>query len=70
MARALAFDRRSPGMASRALRGAGPWIVLLARIGFIAKGIVYIVIGIIAAGVALGMTRHFADAGGALRIVL
>jgi len=70
MARALTFERRSSGMASRALRGAGPWIVRLARLGFIAKGIVYIVIGIIAGGVALGMTRHFADAEGALRILL
>jgi uncharacterized protein DUF1206 len=70
MARALTFDRRSPGMASRALRGLGPWIVLLARVGFVAKGLVYIVIGLMAAGVALGMTRHFADAGGALRILL
>lgn len=70
MARTLAFDRRSPGAASRALRGMGPWIVLLARVGFVAKGLVYIVIGLIAAGVALGMTRHFADAGGALRILL
>ena len=70
MARAVTFDRRSPGVASRALRGLGPWIVLLARVGFVAKGLVYIVIGLMAAGVALGMTRHFADAGGALRILL
>jgi uncharacterized protein DUF1206 len=70
MARALTFDRRSPGVASRALRGLGPWIVLLARVGFVAKGLVYIVIALIAAGVALGMTRHFADAGGALRILV
>jgi hypothetical protein len=70
MARTLAFDRRSAGVASRAWRGLGPWIVLLARVGFVAKGLVYIVIGLIAGGVALGMTRHFADAGGALRILL
>ena len=70
MARAVTFDRRSPGVASRALRGLGPWIVLLARVGFVAKGLVYIVIGLMAAGVALGMTRHIADAGGALRILL
>src|SRR2546428_9986780 len=70
MPRALAFDRRSPGVANQALRGLGPWLVLLARVGFAAKGLVYIVIGLIAAGVALGMTRHFADAGGALRILL
>jgi len=36
----------------------------------VAKGLVYIVIGLMAAGVALGMTHRFADAGGALRIVL
>ncbi len=70
MARALTFDRRSQGMASRALRGLGPWIVLLARVGFVAKGVVYIVIALIAVGVALGMTRRFADAGDALRILL
>ena len=70
MARTLTFERRSSGAASRALRGMGPWIVLLARVGFVAKGIVYIVIGFIAAGAALGMQRHFADAGGALRILL
>jgi hypothetical protein len=70
MARTLTFERRSSGVASRALRGAGPWIVGLARVGFVAKGIVYIVIGFIAAGVALRMTRHFADAEGALRILV
>jgi len=62
MARTLTADRRSPGVANRALRGLGPSIVLLARVGFVAKGLVYIVIGLMAAGVALGMTRRFADA--------
>lgn len=47
-----------------------PWIFRLARVGFVAKGVVYIVIGLIAAGVALGMRRRFADAGDALRILL
>lgn len=70
MPRAAMADRRSQSVARRALRGAGPWIVFLARVGFVAKGLVYIVIGLIAAGVALGMTRRFADAGGALRVLL
>jgi len=52
------------------LRGVGTWIVWLARVGFVAKGVVYIVIGVIAGGVALGMRRRFADAGGALRILV
>jgi hypothetical protein len=47
-----------------------PWIVRLARVGFVAKGVVYIVIAAIAAAVALGMRRRFADAGGALRILV
>ncbi len=70
MARTLTLEGRSSGAAGRGLRGAGRWIVGLARVGFVAKGVVYIVIGVIAAGVALGMRRRFADAGGALRILV
>jgi Domain of Unknown Function (DUF1206) len=55
---------------ARRLQSVGPRIVWLARVGFVAKGVVYIVIGVIAAGVALGMRRRFADAGGALRILV
>ena len=48
------------------LRAASPAIVLLARVGYAAKGVVYIIIGVLAARVALGSGGRTTDSSGAL----
>jgi len=47
-----------------------PWIVLLARLGFLAKALLYATIGILAAQAALGSRGRTTDIGGALREVV
>jgi hypothetical protein len=42
---------------------------LLARLGFVARGIIYIVIGAIAVMVAVGAAQHAPDRGGALEAI-
>jgi hypothetical protein len=48
---------------------AKPWIERVARLGFGAKGIVYVVIGILATQAALGRGGSTTDARGALRTI-
>jgi hypothetical protein len=48
---------------------AAPWVVRLARVGYTAKGILYIIIGLLAARAALGRGGRTTDAEGALRVV-
>ena len=48
------------------LRAASPAIVLLARVGYAAKGVVYIIIGVLAARVASGSGGRTTDSSGAL----
>jgi uncharacterized protein DUF1206 len=48
---------------------AAPWVVRLARVGYVAKGILYIIIGLLAAQAALGQGGRTTDAEGALRVV-
>ena len=55
--------------ASRTLRGVAPGIVLLARVGYAAKGIVYVVIGALAARAAAGRGGATTDSRGALRVI-
>jgi len=50
-------------------RKAAPWIVRLARLGYAAKGIVYIVVGTLAARLAAGAEGTTTDAHGALRTI-
>ena len=47
-------------------REAGRWIVGLARAGFAAKGVVYILIGVLAAGTAMGGTGGTPGSSGAM----
>lgn len=56
--------------AKRAVRGAAPWIRRLARMGFAAKGLVYLIIGALALQAALGRGGQTTDSEGALRAIL
>lgn len=56
--------------AKRAVRGAAPWIQHLARIGFAAKGLVYLIIGALALDAALGRGGQATDSEGALLAIL
>ena len=47
-----------------------PWIVALARIGYVAKAVLYATVGMLAAQAALGDGGRTTDLGGALRSVL
>lgn len=52
---------------TEAAREASPWIVFLARMGYLAKAILYATVGILAAQAALGRGGRTTDLGGALR---
>lgn len=47
-----------------------PWVVKLARIGYVAKALLYATVGILAAQAALGRGGRTTDLGGALREVV
>lgn len=49
--------------------GASPALALLGRAGYAAKGVVYIVIGMLAARVAMGSGGQTTDSGGALNVI-
>jgi len=68
MANLSASDVQSS--ARQAVRGAAPWIQRLARMGFAAKGLVYLIIGGLALRAALGAGGETTDSGGALRTIL
>ena len=55
--------------ASTAVRGSSSSIVTLGRLGYVAKGIVYIVIGFLATEAALGRGGKTTDSKGALRVI-
>ena len=52
--------------AQRATREASPWIEGLGRLGYVAKGVVYLVIGVLALQTALGQGGDTTDQRGAL----
>ena len=62
------------GPAPQALEDAAqevaPWIVGLARVGYLAKALLYATVGILAAQAALGSGGRTTDLGGALRSVV
>jgi hypothetical protein len=64
------FSPRVPTSAKEAVHQAAPWVERLARAGFAAKGVVYLVIGALALQAALGRGGETTDSGGALRTVL
>ena len=53
-----------------AAREAGPWVERLARLGYAAKGVVYLIIGGIAARAAFGSGEQVQGSQGALRAIL
>jgi hypothetical protein len=53
-----------------AVREASPWIERLARLGFVAKAAVYVIVGGVAAKVGFGMGGRTTDAHGALATIL
>ena len=61
--------RASSMQAKQALREASPALVLLGRAGYAAKGVVYIVIGTLAARAAFGKGGTTTDSKGALNII-
>ncbi|CAN5266564.1 DUF1206 domain-containing protein [soil metagenome] len=63
-----ALDRVQQG-AQQATRHAAPWIEKLARLGYAAKGVVYIVLGLLALQAAFGGGQA-TDSGGALRTIV
>ncbi len=52
--------------AERAARRAGPWVGRLARLGYLAKGVVYLAIGFLALREALGVGGKTTDPTGAM----
>src|SRR6187549_2618386 len=48
---------------------AQPWVEVLARIGYVVRGVLYIVVGILAVQVALGAGGETTDKGGALTAI-
>ena len=55
--------------AERATRHASPWLGRLARLGYVAKGVVYLVIGFLALREALGAGGKTTDPSGAMRSI-
>ncbi len=53
----------------RAAQAAKPWVEHLARLGFAAKGVVYLVVGVLAVQVALGRGGQTTDSRGALATI-
>jgi hypothetical protein len=58
------------GSAKRAVREGAPWIQRLARVGFAAKGLVYLIIGGLALRAALGRGGQATDSQGAMLTIL
>lgn len=56
--------------ASQAFREASPWIERLARLGFAAKGVVYIFVGLLAAAAATGSGGRTTGSHGALSTIV
>ena len=55
--------------AARSVRAARPWVEPLARFGYAARGVVYLLVGMLAVQTAIGARRHASDTHGALRYV-
>src|SRR5581483_1999164 len=56
--------------AHHAVRRASPWVEFLSRLGFAAKGVVYVLVGVLAAQAAAGVGGDTTDTHGALEHVL
>src|SRR5829696_9212862 len=56
-------------MASSTIAQGATWLVRLGRVGYAAKGLVYIVVGFLAIQAALGLGGRTTDARGAIRAI-
>lgn len=63
------FADRAATQAAATTHQLAPWIVRLARVGYAAKGVVYLLIGALAARAALGAGGRTTDSGGALATI-
>jgi Domain of Unknown Function (DUF1206) len=59
-----------PLTARETAREVAPWVATLARIGYVAKALLYATVGVLAAQAALGRGGRTTDLGGALREVV
>ena len=55
--------------AAPVLKQSAPWIVRLGRLGYVVKGFVYIIVGLLATEAAIGVGGGTTDTRGALRVV-
>ena len=62
-------ERRAERSAEQAARHASPWLERLARLGYVAEGVVYVVVGALAVGVAVGIGGRTTDERGALEAI-
>jgi hypothetical protein len=71
MARTTASNPTSNPLvyAQRSARAARPWVERLARLGYAARGTVYVLVGLLAVQTAFGARRHATDTRGALHVV-
>lgn len=56
--------------AAQATRQARPWAERLGRLGYAAKGLIYLIVGVLAAETALGRREHPTNTQGALDVLL
>lgn len=56
-------------LAETAARKSAPWLVRFGRLGYVAKGMVYVVMGFLATQAAIGMGGQTTDTRGALRTI-
>lgn len=64
------FDYASKARDEAELEDVEPWVERLARFGYAAKGVVYILIGVLALQAAFGQGGQTTGAGGALRTIV
>lgn len=69
MARIDMTGGAAPAYARAKANEAAPWIVRLARLGYAAKGVVFIIVGVLAARLAMGSGGGTTDTRGALRVI-
>jgi hypothetical protein len=62
-------DKEVREQAQKAARQTSPWVERLARVGYVAKGLVYVVIGFLALREALGAGGETTDPAGVMRSI-
>jgi hypothetical protein len=62
--------RATERIAKQAVSQAEPWVTRLARLGYAAKGVIYLIIGVLAMEASLGTGRQPTNTLGALEVIL